>query len=248
MKNTNNLGIKWYHFLVHFWLPLNIFVNLLLLVVTGRALFPAIKFSLSCDYELLAIEKVGMFFLAYIFAFMLILPLIYTIIVRSDLRRVSSRAPQTLSFWYVLPILINVGLVIFVLIFKGPAYTLPWVLITVFCVIRAVIMIPQNNRYLFKRLLILKVMYEEDKIKRAEAKKEPRKSRKAKKRMVANPQIIENCGQTLGEYNQIIEEGISVPEVYIHAPEESAPVSAEAANLRKIPKKLMRKIFLQSAK
>ena len=151
MENTNTLKMKWYNYLVYFWLPINVFVYLLSMVFAWRIFSPTLTALFSFEYELIPTREKDLFLLIYMLLFMLVIPFIYTVIVRRKLRKFSPSAPEALYFWYILPILLNAGLLIQML-FQDDYFTAENLLfVTLFDILRALVVIPSSKLYFYKR-------------------------------------------------------------------------------------------------
>lgn len=152
MKNTNTPKMKWYNFLVYFWLPINIFFNLLLTVLMWRMFTPVITALFSFKYEVIPTKGTELFLLIYLLLFMCVLPLVFTIIVRENLRKFTPRAPKLLSYWYILPVLLNMGVLLITNLFGDNSDFMVFIMpMVVFGIIKALVMILSNNLYFYKR-------------------------------------------------------------------------------------------------
>ena len=80
MKNTNTPKMKWYNFLVYFWLPMDIFLDLISVVLVGRMCDPVMGTLLSPNYEISPSKGVNLFYLVLLLFVYYLFPLIYTII------------------------------------------------------------------------------------------------------------------------------------------------------------------------
>ena len=150
MEKTKKIGMKWYNYLVHFWLPLNIFLNLLLIVLVGRFLYPVIAALFSSQYAINYTEIDGFLFLLYFVLFVCILPFFTTIGTRRSLKKCKPNAFGNLVFWYIDPIL-NFILFDALLFVSGGTMPEELKIVFLFFVLRALIMIFLNGRYFDRR-------------------------------------------------------------------------------------------------
>ena len=146
MKNTNTPKMKWYNYLVYFWLPLNIFFDLLFALFVGRMFDPAMAVLFSPKYEVAPSKGVYLFYLMLLL-FLCIFPVVYTIIVRENLRKLTYNAPKLLTFWYAMPVLSNI-LACQIIFQAGWEHFL---CVVALGTLKAAIMIPINNAYFSKR-------------------------------------------------------------------------------------------------
>ena len=85
MKNTKKiLKMNWYDCLVYFWLPLNIFANLLLLVWMGQMFYPVITALFSSDITLDSENVLRVVSLVYFLLFICII-----------IKRITKNKPQS---------------------------------------------------------------------------------------------------------------------------------------------------------
>lgn len=104
-KIKKKTEMKWYNFLVCFWLPLNIVAKVIIAVLGAGLLFFVVKSSIkSPTFNLSLILTV-----AYLLLVTLI-TLVYICGLRGSLKKFESKAPKLLVVWYLLPILFNIGL------------------------------------------------------------------------------------------------------------------------------------------
>ena len=179
MKNTNKpLKMKWYNYLVYFWLPLNILLGLINLVVLGKMFSPVIVALFSSDLKIPSENKIDLFALLYILLFMCIIPFFYTLALRRSLKKFKHCAPKLVSFWYVLSALTFAGFFVFLLIRVDVSTELVYLL--VFLILRALIAVPNNALYFYKRSALFAKPPKKISMRKAkrQAKKQAKKARK----------------------------------------------------------------------
>ena len=222
MEKTKKIGMKWYNYLVHFWLPLNIFLTLLLTILVGRVFSPVIIALFSPQYEVIPSEIIRLLAVIYLLLCIFILPLFYTIGVRKSLRKCKPNAPKQLAFWYIMPILFILGFYALGYIATGElplvAFSIPGGV-----ALRALIMIPLNARYFNKRAELFGLPQKQ-------TKKKNRKNKKALEEEILDfeaPIVFEEIPQVV---------------------EQSAPSkkTVRRKNPSKLMKKALRRVFIMN--
>ena len=216
MKNTDSTPkMKWYNYLTYFWLPLFTFFCTVLLIVELRMYAPLIVALCSPKFEIDLSKLRDLFIVLYMMLFLCVLPLIYTMIVKRSLKNFAPLAPKLLSFWYVLPILLNLGFVSLLIFWDDPsAGSLIGITLgqTLFLIVRALIVMPANALYFLKRaeLFVKKPVEEIVVVPVEEPKKKSRKERR-KERKEAR-QEARNKKRQAKPVEEIVEVPVEVPE------------------------------------
>lgn len=104
-KIKKKTEMKWYNFLICFWLPLNIVAKVIIAVLGAGLLFFVVKSSIE--------SRTFNFSLILTVAYLLLVTLITLVYIcglRGSLKKLESKASKLLVIWYLLPILFNIGL------------------------------------------------------------------------------------------------------------------------------------------
>ena len=232
MKNTDSTPkMKWYNYLTYFWLPLFTFFCTVLLIVELRMYAPLIAALCSPKFEIDLSKLRDLFIVLYSMLFLCVLPLIYTMIVKRSLKKFAPLAPKLLSFWYVLPILLNLGFVSLLIFWDDPsAGSLIGITLaqTLFLIVRALIVMPYNSLYFLKRaeLFVKKPVEEIVVVPVEEPKKKSRKERR-KERQEARKEARQEARNKKRQAKQPVEAPVEVPaqeivEVPVEVPEKKS--------------------------
>lgn len=208
MKNTKKiLKMNWYDCLVYFWLPLNIFANLLLLVWMGQMFYPVITALFSSDITLDSENVLWVVSLVYFLLFICIIPFFYTIAVRGSLKKFKPCAPKCLSFWYVLPVLSwTILCVLLVLTLGDDPIIVSFISVIAVLLVRALIMVPNNALYFYKRAALF--VKKPKKLSKRKAKKLAKKqaAQASKKQSVSKKAVAEYHDEDFDEDEEDLEE------------------------------------------
>ena len=97
--------LKWYNFLVYFWLPLNVIAKVIITVIGAGLLFSLVQTSIAKGSFNLGLILTGAYLLL-----VTVITLVYICGLKGSLKKFESKAPKLLVVWYLLPILFNIGL------------------------------------------------------------------------------------------------------------------------------------------
>lgn len=146
MKKTNNPPkMKWYNYLVYLGLPLNAFVTLIIIVLYGRLLDPLMQVLSTIDIGTILV-------CAYPF-FINIIAFFLTLVLKRSLKKFKTYAPKLITFWYIFPILSNIGSLLVMQPLWQYMQGMDIILVSMIVglLLKALIMIPANAFYFLKR-------------------------------------------------------------------------------------------------
>ena len=172
MKNTKSLkNLVWYDYLTYFWLPLLAFLNFVALVLLTMEFIPLLIDVYLPDLGNDPAFTLLLFMWAYILLFLGLLPFIFTISVRRNLKKFTFRAPEFLSSWYKLPIWLCLGAFIITVLSPlreiSPLLSIELIIIAFF-VVRALVMVPVNSLYFRKRAALFGTHFVEEPVEEPE--------------------------------------------------------------------------------
>ena len=150
-NKKKKIGMKWYNFLVHFWLPLSALITLGAVGLCGVGTYSNLTYELKQDQ----FDVSSVLIFAYLTLVGLIM-FVYTVGLRKSLKGYEGKSSKLLVIWYLLPVLFSMGLMLFTSPMlskigdgKMTIYIFLGVIIATFA--RAFVMIPLNIPYFLKR-------------------------------------------------------------------------------------------------
>ena len=172
MKNTKSLkNLVWYDYLTYFWLPLLAFLNFVAFVLLTMAFIPPFVSEILPTLESDSTSKISFFASMYILLFGGLFSFAFTISVRRNLKKFTSRAPKLLLSWYTLPVWFCIGFFVILYIstgstiFDAPPAVFDMIL---FLIVRVFVMIPVNSLYFRKRAALFGRHFEEEPVQEPE--------------------------------------------------------------------------------
>ena len=172
MKNTKSLkNLVWYDYLTYFWLPLLAFLNFVAFVLLTMAFIPPFVSEILPTLESDSTSKISFFASMYILLFGGLFSFAFTISVRRNLKKFTSRAPKLLLSWYTLPVWFCIGFFVILYIstgstiFDAPPAVFDMIL---FLIVRVFVMIPVNSLYFRKRAALFGTHFVEEPVEEPE--------------------------------------------------------------------------------